>query len=55
MRERPSNSATSWSPGSGSGMHTLEASLRMLVEQGIITAEAAAASSAHPAELTGRA
>ena len=41
--------------GQRSGMHTLEASLRVLVEQGVITAEVAAASSAHPAELTGRA
>ena len=40
--------------GQRSGMHTLEASLRVLVEQGVITAEVAAASSAHPAELTGR-
>ena len=36
------------------GMHTLEASLRYLVEQGVVTPEAAAASSAHPAELTGK-
>ena len=40
--------------GQRAGMHTLEASLRALVEQGIVTADAAAAASAHPAELTGR-
>jgi twitching motility protein PilT len=40
--------------GQRSGMYTLEDSLRRLVEQGIVSPEAAEAASAHPAELTGK-
>jgi twitching motility protein PilT len=40
--------------GARTGMHTLEASLKTLVEQGVITSEAAAGASAHPSELTGK-
>jgi twitching motility protein PilT len=41
--------------GQRAGMQTLENSLRALIEQGVITAEVAAAASANPGELVGKA
>ncbi len=53
IREAKTEQLRNITTGQRAGMYTLEASLKTLVEQGVISPEAAAGASAHPSELTG--